>query len=118
MVGLLLLVFLTRSLWLPAVGRALMHDDGPTKADCAVVLGGDYYGRRVEKATELVRGGYVPLVLVSGVPAVYGLPESELEIAFMARQGSPREWFAAVPSQPHMECWLNCDAATPIVFCW
>lgn len=98
--GLLLLAILARSLWLPVIGKVLMHDDGPAKADCAVVLGGDFYGRRVERAAELVRGGYVPLVLVSGSPAVYGMRESDLEIAFMERQGCPREWFEALHIDP------------------
>ena len=41
---------LSRSLWLPALGYALVHDDGPAKADIAVVLAGDYEGHRIEKA--------------------------------------------------------------------
>ena len=35
-------VILSRSLWLPWLGWALVHDDGPAKADIAVVLGGDF----------------------------------------------------------------------------
>ena len=33
---------LSRSLWLPELGYALVHDDGPAKAGIAVVLAGDY----------------------------------------------------------------------------
>ena len=50
----------SREWWLPAIGRALIHDDGPGKADIAVVLAGDYWGNRIVKAGELVRQGYVP----------------------------------------------------------
>ena len=44
-----------RSWWLAALGSALVHDDGPAKADLVVVLAGDYYGHRILKAAELVR---------------------------------------------------------------
>ena len=46
---------LAHALWLPWLGDLLIHDDGPAKADIAVVLGGDFYGHRIEKAAELVR---------------------------------------------------------------
>jgi len=91
------LAFLFRSLWLPVLGLALVHDDGPAKADFAVSLGGDYYGQRVEKAAALVRAGYVPRVLVSGPTVIYGVNERDLAIAFIVRQGFPQEWFSAIP---------------------
>ena len=72
-VALLALLVLTRSWWLSGIGYALIHDDGPAKADIAVVLAGDWYGNRIVKAGELVRDGYVPAVLVSGPAGVYGL---------------------------------------------
>lgn len=93
----LLAAFLLRGLWLPALGWALVHDDGPAKADFAVVLGGDFGGQRVERGAELVRDGYVPMVLVSGPTYLYGLYERDLAIAFIERKGYPAEWFAAVP---------------------
>ena len=78
--------------WLPLFGRALVHDDGPAKADIAVVLGGDYWGLRMETAGDLVRRGYVPRVLVSGPPGFFGVHESDLAIPFAVRQGYPAEW--------------------------
>ena len=45
-------LFLARSLWLPALGRALVTDQGPAKADVIVVLGGDYQGSRILKAAD------------------------------------------------------------------
>jgi uncharacterized SAM-binding protein YcdF (DUF218 family) len=94
--GLLLVLalgaFFTRALWLPALGAALVHDDGPEKADIAVVLAGDYYGHRIEKAAELVRAGYVPAALVSG-PAYYGTHECDVAIAYIVQRGYPERWF-------------------------
>jgi len=91
--GLLILIFLTRSLWLPAFGYALVHDEAPAKADIAVVLAGDFYGHRIVKAGELV--------LVSGPAGAYGLHECDLAIPFAVRQGFPAEWFIAFPNHAH-----------------
>jgi len=99
--GFLVLIFLTRSLWLPAFGYALVHDEGPAKADIAVVLAGDFYGHRIVKAGELVRNGFVPLVLVSGPAGAYGLHECDLAIPFAGRQGFPVDWFIAFPNEAH-----------------
>jgi uncharacterized SAM-binding protein YcdF (DUF218 family) len=89
---------LSRSLWLPALGYALIHDDGPAKADIAVVLAGDYLGHRLEKAIELIRQGYVPAALISGPSGFYGLHESDYAIAWAVRQGFPAQWFIALPN--------------------
>jgi uncharacterized SAM-binding protein YcdF (DUF218 family) len=87
----------TRSHWLPWFGYALIHDDGPAKADLAVVLAGDNYGYRILKAGELVRAGYVPAALVSGPDGMYGVNESDLAIPFAVRHGFPAEYFIALP---------------------
>jgi uncharacterized SAM-binding protein YcdF (DUF218 family) len=86
----------TRTLWLSALGGALVRDDGPAKADMAVVLAGDQWGNRVLRGAELARQGYVPRVLVSG-PPYYGTSESELAIDFAVAHGNPREWFVSLP---------------------
>jgi uncharacterized SAM-binding protein YcdF (DUF218 family) len=96
--ALLLLAVLTHSWWLSGLGYALIHDEGPAKADIAVVLAGDWYGHRMVKAGELVRAGYVPAVLVSGPPA-YGEHESDLAIAFAVSKGFPAEWFLGFPNE-------------------
>jgi len=88
----------THALWLPRLGYGLIHDDGPAKADMAVVLAGDHYGHRIEKGAELVQAGYVPAVLVSGPPD-YGVPECDLAIAMMVRKGYPAAWFIALPNE-------------------
>lgn len=94
-----LVLALSYGLWLPLAGRALVHDDGPAKADLAVVLGGDYWGHRIETAAMLVRRGYVPSVLVSGPPGFYGLHESDLAIPYAASKGFPAQWFQAFPNE-------------------
>jgi uncharacterized SAM-binding protein YcdF (DUF218 family) len=89
---------LGRSLWLSALGYALLHDDGPAKADIAVVLAGDYQGHRIEKAGELIRAGYVPAALISGPPGFYGLHECDFAIAYAVGKGFPAQWFIALPN--------------------
>jgi uncharacterized SAM-binding protein YcdF (DUF218 family) len=85
-------------LCLPWLGYALVRDDGPAKADLAVVLAGDSYGHRIETAACLVKDGYVPAVLVSG-PLYYGVPECDLAIALMVRKGYPENWFLRLPNE-------------------
>jgi uncharacterized SAM-binding protein YcdF (DUF218 family) len=84
-------------LWLPAIAKALIRDEGPAKAEVAVVLAGDWNGKRVLFAGDLVRQGYVPAVLVSG-PLYYGMHESEAAIQYAARNGYPAEWFIGLPN--------------------
>jgi uncharacterized SAM-binding protein YcdF (DUF218 family) len=83
--------------WLPWLGGALVRDDGPAKADFAVVLAGDWKGQRVLRASELARQGYVRGVMVSG-PSMYGIHECDVAIQYAVRQGYPAEWFAALPN--------------------
>jgi uncharacterized SAM-binding protein YcdF (DUF218 family) len=89
---------LSREWWLRAIGHALIRDDGPAKADIAVVLAGDYWGNRIVKGGELVRLGYVPAALVSGPSGFYGQHECDPAIAYAVRQGFPAEWFVPFPN--------------------
>ena len=87
-------VYLGRDLWLTALGKALVHDDGAAKAEIAVVLAGDSFGYRTIKGAELARQGYVPLVLVSGPPGgFYGINEAAAAIRFAIGKGYPAECF-------------------------
>ena len=99
---LLVLTFLailtvTSFLWLPAIGHALVRDEGPGHADMAVVLAGDQSGYRILKAAELVKQGFVPAVLVSG-PPYYAIHESDAAIELAVKQGYPAAWFIGVPN--------------------
>ena len=95
----LALVAATRSWWLAGLGRLLVRDEGPARADIAVVLAGDYYGHRIVRAAELVKQGYVPAVLVSGPNDLYGFDECDLEIPFAMKSGYPQNWFIHAPNQ-------------------
>ena len=87
---------ITHTAWLTALGNRLVREDGPAKADLAVVLAGDKYGNRILKGAELVSRGYVPAVLVSG-PGLYNTYECDMAIEFAVRQGSPPQWFIRLP---------------------
>jgi uncharacterized SAM-binding protein YcdF (DUF218 family) len=90
---LLALIYAGRHLWLREIGEFLVVSDAPQNADIAVVLAGDGFGRRILKAAELVRQGYVPRVLVDGPRGMYGFDEASLAIRFAVDQGAPREIF-------------------------
>ncbi|HJT87637.1 MAG TPA: YdcF family protein [Bryobacteraceae bacterium] len=100
-VGLAAVLYLTQTLWLPALGYALIRDDGPAKADLAVVLGGDYYGDRILKAGDLVKEGFVPAALVSGPAGFFGEHECDLAIEYAVHRGYPAKWFVAYPDDAH-----------------
>src|SRR6202021_3515415 len=89
----------THAWWLAALGRLLVRDEGPARADIAVVLAGDYYGHRVVRAGELVKQGYVPSVLVSGPNMLYGFYECDLAIPFAVKRGYPESWFIRAPNE-------------------
>ena len=90
-------VILTATLWMPLFGYFLIRADPPVKADMVVVLAGDETGQRIIKASELVRQGYAPRILVSGPGPEYGLYESELAINYAVSRGYPRSWFIPFP---------------------
>lgn len=95
----LALLAATHSLWLTALGKALVHDEGPLPAELAVVLAGDFYGHRILRAAQLVQQGYVPAVLVSGPHMLYGFYECDLAIPFAVRHGYPEGWFLRAPHE-------------------
>lgn len=91
--ALLIVSWLSKPWWMPAFGQYLVHAEQPRKAEIAVVLAGDSWGFRVLKGAELQRDGFVPKVLVSGPPGMYGFYESELAVKFAAGRGFPAEAF-------------------------
>lgn len=97
--GVIAVAAATHVWWLAALGRLLVRDEGPQRADMAVVLAGDFSGNRVVRAAELVQQGYVPKVLVSGPHIVYGGYECDLEIPFAVKQGYPENWFIRAPNE-------------------
>jgi uncharacterized SAM-binding protein YcdF (DUF218 family) len=101
LVLLAVVAFVTWHLWLPVFGYALIHDDGPIKADIIVVLAGDAAGKRIEKAAQLIRAGYAPAALIDGPEGQYGFNEAELAIPFIVKEGYPKEWFIPFPMNAH-----------------
>lgn len=96
--ALAVVLILSRSYWLGALGRYLIASEEPFQADMVVVLAGDDSGHRILRAAELVRQGYAPKVLVSGPECCYGRHESDLAIPFAVQHGYPAEWFIALPA--------------------
>lgn len=96
--ALVLLLLLTHSFWLAALGGYLVHAEAPAPADMIVVLGGDYHGDRILTAAALVRQGLAPRVLISGPAGFYGLHESDLAIPFAVQHGYPEAYFVALPN--------------------
>jgi uncharacterized SAM-binding protein YcdF (DUF218 family) len=105
------IVYLAHGVWLPLFGSFLIHDDGPSKADIAVVLAGDVWGNRVLRAAELVKDGYVPAVLVSGPPGFYGYNEADAAIQFAVSKGCPPAWFIPL----HHEAFSTRDEAIVVL---
>jgi uncharacterized SAM-binding protein YcdF (DUF218 family) len=89
---------LTHSIWLRWLGEALTYSEPPCKADIVVVLAGDFFGLRIEKAAELVKEGWAPEVLMSGAGTFYGLNEGDLAIQLVVRDGYPAGEFVNLPS--------------------
>lgn len=77
-------------------GSLLVEDDGPQKAQAAVVLGGDDAGTRILKAAQLAQAGYVPYVLVDGPKTLVG-HESDMTIEYAIQKGYPPSLFHALP---------------------
>ncbi len=93
------MLLLTRGLWLTALGGYLVAAGPATHADAAVVLAGDYSGRRILKGGELVRSGMAPYVLVSGPSnCCYGQVESDIAIGFAVKHGFPESYFVGFPN--------------------
>ena len=84
-------------LWLGWLGAFLARQDGPEKAEMIVVLAGDQFGNRIEKACDLLREGYAPSVLVSGPCCYYGIVESDAAVEFAAKKGCPADRLISFP---------------------
>lgn len=97
----LLAVILFHARILTALGSYLVLEDQPKQADIALVLAGDQLGNRILRASELVRQGYVPKVLVSGPGPLYGLYECDLAIPFAVKAGYPEAYFIHFEHMAH-----------------
>lgn len=82
-----------REALLNACFDALVSAGPPVKADLAVVFAGDGHGNRLLKGAQLVRDGYVPVVLVSGPAGHYDDYECDPAIHFGVLHGYPEAYF-------------------------
>lgn len=82
--------------WYPLVltstGSFLIDAEVPTRADLILVLGGDFWGPRVEKGADLGVQQFAPHVMISG-PFYQGRPEGDLATEFLVQKGYSRELF-------------------------
>jgi uncharacterized SAM-binding protein YcdF (DUF218 family) len=99
--GAIVLVLVFHTAALTALGAYLEQDSPPAKADVAFVLAGDSYGRRILKAGDLIRQGYVPQAVISGPGGDYGFHECDLAIPFAVKAGYPASYFLAFPIEAH-----------------
>jgi uncharacterized SAM-binding protein YcdF (DUF218 family) len=91
-------LFVTRSLWLAALGGLLVESQEPFHAEMVVVLAGDQTGHRILKGGELIKQGYAPKALVSGPECCYDRFESDLAISFAVQHGYSQDWFIPLPN--------------------
>ncbi|MCX6591876.1 MAG: YdcF family protein [Acidobacteria bacterium] len=84
---------------LSQAGPFLVKAEPPRKADVAIVIGGDYGGRRMLLACDLLRQGLVPKVWVSGPRVLYDEHEDGFAIRWAARQGCPVEQLEGFPHE-------------------
>lgn len=94
---LLLILFLSRNLWLPGFGKVLLRDDHPKKgADAIVLMAGDF-NNRPQEAARFYREKYAPRILLApeegNILVDLGLirPRVEIAIAQLKRLGIPEE---------------------------
>jgi uncharacterized SAM-binding protein YcdF (DUF218 family) len=97
--AILVIVLLTSTFWLSALGRALVLDEAPIRADAILVLAGDSKGERILRACELARQGFAPVILVSGPVRVYGINEADLAIRYGLNSGCGAGWLRPVYMQ-------------------
>ena len=90
------MLWLTRALWLTAVGSFLVADEPAHNADAILVLAGDMDGLRVFKGGDLAKTGFAPKVYVSGPRPVYGVSEAELAIHDAVLHGFDAKLFEAI----------------------
>jgi len=98
---LLLLLVIFHAPVLTGLGNFLVKAGPPQKADIIVVLAGDGFGHRIEKAGDLIREGWAPKALIDGPNGNYGLYECDLAIPFAVREGYPESYFIHFENPAH-----------------
>ncbi len=94
-----LLLAATHAVWLPWVARLLIDGEAPTEADAILVLGGGS-GDRLERAAQLYKDGYAPVMITSGEsPTLPGVADSFAELAadYLVTLGVPEDAILMLP---------------------
>lgn len=84
---------------LPPLGRYLIQATPPEKADCILVLAGDYRGQRIVSGAEFYRKGLAAQIFISGPTGAYDQSEDQLAISFARRRGYTDVPFVGLPNQ-------------------
>ncbi len=79
---------------LTQMGQFLVSSEAPRKADAVVCMAGDEFGLRILTSAELVKKGYAPFVLVSGIPHLL-MNEADEMIRYAELRGYPASYFHA-----------------------
>lgn len=91
-----LLVWATAPFWLSGIGHNLVSASVPAKADAIMVLAGDWGGRRILTACELLRKEMAPVILVNGPLEWYGINEADGAIRYAGEHGCDTSRLRAV----------------------
>lgn len=87
LVALVALGAAARTVWLPWIGQAMVHEDPLEPADIVIALAGDGDGKRAVRAAELVRDGYAPLALLNGSAVFFGVREAPAAASWLDERG-------------------------------
>ncbi len=92
------LIWWQRAAILGSLATFLDVGEPPQKAEAAVVLAGGWHGERVLRAGQLVKEGFVPLILLSGPVSSFGETECGPATHFAVKQGFNEAWFQCIPN--------------------
>ncbi|WP_028988289.1 YdcF family protein [Thermicanus aegyptius] len=91
-VGMLLLLFLFRGVWLQGIANFLVTKENYVPSDVIIVLGGETRGERTARAVELYRKGLAPRILFSdGTSLSWRIRAIDEMVALAKKLGVPEE---------------------------
>ncbi|MCU1259824.1 MAG: hypothetical protein JWO80_2709 [Bryobacterales bacterium] len=98
---LVVLLFLTRTIWFRWMGEMLVQTQPPFQADMICVIGGDWFGNRILEGAKLAKEGYAPKVMVSGNGYLYGQYECDAAVDFAVKRGYDEKYFIKLRYPAH-----------------
>lgn len=88
---LIVIFWFSAPLWLPEVGRLLVLDEIPNRAEIIIVLSGDDEGYRLRHAFNLYQKGYAKKILLSGGTNLWEETGIDLMKKYLVKLGVPQE---------------------------